>query len=150
MDPVHIPVYQVYANDGEKSAFSEQQQPARWTSGRLPCVYTSCHAAAALLEFRAHMDGAPPQALCCAKTRIPAALIEKVETLPEDWNRLPYRDAVQQIGDAWLAAAASLALRVPSVLAPHTYNLLLNPRHPAFDDCIVETVDIFRLDQRLA
>lgn len=150
VDHSDIPVYQVYANDGGKQAFAEQQQPARWTSGRLPCVYASCRAAAALLEFLAHLEGSPPQALCCAKQRIAAALVEDLDALPNDWNRLPYRESVQQVGDAWLASRRSLALRVPSALAPATFNLLLNPSHPAFDASAVESIEVFRLDHRLA
>ncbi len=32
-------------------------------------------------------------------------------------------------GDAWLAEGRSAALRVPSVLLPYAWNVLLNPRH---------------------
>ncbi len=36
----------------------------------------------------------------------------------------------RHLGDCWLAASASALARVPSILLPHTFNLLLNPLHP--------------------
>jgi RES domain len=38
----------------------------------------------------------------------------------------------RSFGDDWIAAQTSLALRVPSVVAPHSWNYLLNPAHPEF------------------
>jgi RES domain-containing protein len=35
------------------------------------------------------------------------------------------------IGDTWLEARQYPVLRVPSVVASHTWNILLNPLHPA-------------------
>ena len=34
-------------------------------------------------------------------------------------------------GDLWLREAPSASVRVASVLVPHAWNILLNPRHPA-------------------
>jgi RES domain-containing protein len=36
----------------------------------------------------------------------------------------------RRIGDDWLRDAQSGLLRVPSVIVPETWNVLLNPRHP--------------------
>ncbi|GAA0741043.1 RES family NAD+ phosphorylase [Ideonella azotifigens] len=38
----------------------------------------------------------------------------------------------QRIGMAWLQSGASLALWVPSFVAPLEMNLLLNPAHPQY------------------
>ncbi len=38
------------------------------------------------------------------------------------------------IGDAWIRAQRSLALRVPSAVVPEEYNLLVNPVHPRFSE----------------
>ncbi len=35
----------------------------------------------------------------------------------------------REIGDQWLAAQETALLRVPSVIAPETFNVLLNPEH---------------------
>jgi RES domain-containing protein len=33
----------------------------------------------------------------------------------------------RSVGDAWLAAGRTAALRVPSAISPHAHNVLLNP-----------------------
>ena len=38
-------------------------------------------------------------------------------------------NATQAIGDRWLFEKRSLLLRVPSVLVPETWNVLVNPLH---------------------
>ena len=52
-------------------------------------------------------------------------------------------------GDAWLMAAETAVLRVPSVLVPHAWNLLLNPAHPAAADARILAEQPFRFDPRL-
>ena len=52
-------------------------------------------------------------------------------------------------GNAWLAAKDTAALRVPSVLVPHAFNILLNPLHPATADATIASVEPFRFDPRL-
>ena len=57
------------------------------------------------------------------------------EIAPDD---LPGWDAADQaasraaFGDAWLASARSVLLRVPALAVPHERNALLNPRHRDF------------------
>ncbi len=38
--------------------------------------------------------------------------------------------ATQRLGDRWLASRTSLLLKVPSVLVPETWNVVVNPLHP--------------------
>jgi RES domain-containing protein len=37
----------------------------------------------------------------------------------------------RQAGDVWLASAHAPLLRVPSVLVPQAWNVIVNPAHPA-------------------
>lgn len=53
-------------------------------------------------------------------------------------------------GDAWVASGRSLALRVPSVVAPHSFNLLLNQQHPDFPELHAEALGPFAYDARVA
>jgi len=48
--------------------------------------------------------------------------------LPGNWPD----DSVttRRVGDRWLASRRSLLLRVPSVLVPETWNVMVNPLHP--------------------
>ncbi len=73
-----------------------------------------------------------------------------VAQLPPDWQRLSQPQPTAALGQAWLAAGRSLALRVPSVLVPQEYNLLLNPVHPEFREVsLVGEPEPFQFDERL-
>jgi RES domain-containing protein len=52
-------------------------------------------------------------------------------------------------GNAWLAARDAAAIRVPSVLVPHGFNILLHPLHPVAEDATIASVEPFRFDRRL-
>jgi RES domain-containing protein len=71
------------------------------------------------------------------------------EALPDNWRTYPPPPAVQDIGDRWLADAVSPALRVPSVLVPHEWNYVLNPRHPDFGQILIGDPEPVPLDSRL-
>ena len=52
--------------------------------------------------------------------------------LPSGWKDYPPPRDSQAIGDRWVAAARSAALRVPSMIVPMEFNYVLNPAHPDF------------------
>jgi len=60
-----------------------------------------------------------------------------VRDLPEEWDRLPPGHASRAFGDAWLVSGRSVAMRVPSVILPRGWNVVLNPAHPEFADALV-------------
>ena len=70
-----------------------------------------------------------------------------VADMPDVWQA--DLKVTRGIGDAWLAGASSLALRVPSVIVPETWNVLLNPLHPAASAMKVVAVLKAPLDARL-
>ena len=114
----------------------------RWNSPGRPVIYLAEHPALAALEVRVHLD-------------LP------FELLPDDYVLLSVgvpegslrevTDATDTVrtGNAWLAEGLSCALRVPSVLVPHAFNILLNPHHPAAAEARVASVESFRFDPRL-
>lgn len=59
------------------------------------------------------------------------------DDLPEGWDARPAGRASQGFGDAWLAAGGSVALRVPSVMLPEGFNVVLNAAHPDFGGVLV-------------
>ncbi len=66
---------------------------------------------------------------------IPASVWAKARTetpgsLPVGWDADPSGRASIQFGTAWIQSAASALLRVPSVIVPDEYNVLINPLHP--------------------
>lgn len=73
------------------------------------------------------------------------------ETLPPGWDRRPPGDASREVGDQWLKAASSVALRVPSVMIPKGTNFVLNPAHANFSDALSPSeARPLALDPRLA
>jgi RES domain-containing protein len=112
----------------------------RWNNPGWPLVYLADHPALAALEVRVHLD--------LPFDLLPADYVLMQVDVPDPGNIEPAGTTVEA-GTAWLASALSATVRVPSVLVPHAWNLLLNPHHP--DAARAETVSIepFRFDPRL-
>lgn len=116
----------------------------RWNSPGRPVVYCAGSAALAVLEVRVHLD-------------LP------LDLLPEDYRLVVietgdvgYEDAQPQatetarvFGDKWLASGRSAILRVPSVIVPEEWNVLINPLHPHAQHIQVESQRPFVFDSRL-
>ena len=140
--------YAATAFDGEGA----RRAGGRWTSVGRRAVYVSGTAALAALEVVAHLDStAPLAAWSLIRVQIPDRLIEAVDatTLPRGWRRYPAPAALRALGDAWLDAGRSAALRVPSALVPVEVNFLLNPRHPDFRLIRIGAPQAFPIDPRL-
>ncbi len=104
----------------------------RWHTAGRPIIYTASCEALAILEVRVHVRRSLPDVeFEMHEIEVPDPTIAELATadLPDNWNRLPPQSASQTIGDRWLAAAPSLALRVPSIHSRSDANLLLNPAH---------------------
>ena len=116
---------------------------ARWNSPGKAVAYTASFGALAALEYMVHMTDLPKN-MMMLRIEVPDTLIiEQVDSLPAD------PAAFRQIGDEWLNDNGSVALRVPSVLVPRQWNILINPAHPLFPAIqIVERVP-FAFDSRL-
>ncbi len=70
--------------------------------------------------------------------------------LPSDWRAEPVPESTQKIGDAWIAAAKTAILAVPSALYPEETNYVLNPAHPDFPKIEISTAEPFAFDPRMA
>lgn len=53
-------------------------------------------------------------------------------------------------GDEWIRQKQSLLLRVPSVVMPQLFNVLLNPAHAEAEQISLAGVDALNFDARLA
>ena len=72
-----------------------------------------------------------------------------INELPEDFRSNPGPDALRAIGDQFIEEGKFLALKVPSVVVPDSFNYLLNPMHKLFKELLVEKVQEVSFDQRL-
>lgn len=115
----------------------------RWNSPGRALVYLAEHPALAALEVRVHLDLPPdllPDDYVLMQVDLPDGSVEEVATLPAN---------TVATGDGWIASASSAVLRVPSVLVPSAFNLLLNPQHPRAADARIRLIQPFRFDVRL-
>ncbi|CAB3807092.1 RES family NAD+ phosphorylase [Paraburkholderia fynbosensis] len=125
----------------------------RWNPRGMRVLYTCCHASTALLEALVHMAGLlPAGGYFLVTLEVPDAVYEAafVPDLPAGWADLT-RDpaATRARGRQWLEAGEQLAMRVPSVVCPSDFNLLLNPMHPEMASVRVISSEPFTLDPRL-
>lgn len=69
--------------------------------------------------------------------------------LPDGWDERPPGPASQREGQAWVETEETLACAVPSVVVPHSWNVLLNPAHPAMGELAIYEPEDFPVDSRL-
>lgn len=116
-------------------------------------VYCASTVSLAALEYLVHVDpDLVPDDLVALELHLPdAAPIDSWEVgdLPPDWRATSAPASCHALGDVWVAHGDSLAVRVPSVLIPAEFNLLLNPAHTAMREVRVASVTPFQFDPRL-
>lgn len=121
----------------------------RWNSPGRPLVYTSESLALCLAECLVHIPGRLPTDYAAFKISIPDDSVEVAEGFaphPDFWHALENSRA---FGDAWLSEARTLALKVPSLVLPDSYNVLLNPLHPRAGKARLVMQQPFQFDPRL-
>ena len=123
----------------------------RWNPPGLHAVYLAESRALAALEIIVH---APREVWSLdwrvIEVEVPDELIQAVSIadLPAAWQALPSSLTAQNFGAAWLRARKALAIRLPSVVMPEEYTLMLNPRHEDVARLRVSKPKEFRLDRR--
>jgi RES domain-containing protein len=104
----------------------------------------------AMLEKLVHTNGRMPKHMVCVTYEGPDSL----KTASVDPVEVPGWDSADMLasrkaGDAWLAAAKTPVLRVPSVVFDVERNVLINPAHPDFSRIKVTGTEPVRWDERL-
>ena len=127
----------------------------RWNAVGDPLIYASETQALACLETVVHLNagGLPLNRYLVAVT-IPASVwagarTETTGSLPVGWDADPSGRASIRFGSAWMRSAASALLRVPSVIVPDEYNVLINPEHPESRGIVAAKVRKWLYDPRL-
>jgi RES domain-containing protein len=119
----------------------------RWHSAGSPIVYLAENPALALLEVRVHLD--------LPFSSLPLDYVFMKISLPDD---LPIRDLkplsfeiidTRMTGDTWLSDATEPVAMVSSVVAPFSYNYLLNPDHKDASNVTILDIVPFQFDRRL-
>lgn len=99
----------------------------RWSTRGPPIVYSAESSALALLEVLVRASiGRPPDDY--QLLRIEAD--DDIARTEYPKSAVPALDQSRAWGDAWLSAGETALARVPSAIAPFSYNMLINPEHP--------------------
>ena len=119
----------------ELSGNGAEQTGGRWNRPGRPLVYAASTASLACLETVVHLNaGDLPLNRFLVRIEVPAAVWAARRScaateLPVGWGAIPEGKVSLDIGDAWLRAASSALLVVPSVIVPEECNMLINPLH---------------------
>lgn len=128
--------YKASALSGEGAS----QYPGRWNTRGVRAVYTAQSLSLAILEILVHLEdeGQLRKDWVYCEVSLDASHIVDLPgtALPPGWDAHPVSPATRGLGDDWMRQARSIGLRVPSVLVPGEYNIVLNPAHPRFDDAV--------------
>lgn len=125
----------------------------RWSSAGVRVVYASEHQSLAMLEYFVHLDPEDaPDDLILATADVPDKISRervKLADLPANWRGIPAPPEIAQIGDDFVKKAETCVLLVPSALATHENNCLINPQHPEFKEITQNATEPLRYDPRM-
>lgn len=124
----------------------------RWNHPGSAAVYVSDSLALAALEYFVHLGSAARgMRFVCIPVELPDAMIDSVGEgqLPPNWREEPAPEETRDIGTRWLKDVSAVALRVPSVIVPVEFNLLLNPAHEEFSRIKIGKPRPFDFDPRM-
>ncbi|WP_109436497.1 RES family NAD+ phosphorylase [Aquimarina sp. AU119] len=124
----------------------------RWNPKGIAVLYTSASVALSALEVLAHLPAAYfPDDMAIATITIPDKLVTtmRIETLPDNWNKIPVPIEIQNFAVPWITEEKYLGLKVPSIIIPKEENLLINPLHPKFGEIKLVDIEPFSFDTRL-
>lgn len=102
-------------------------------------MYVTTSISLAILEILVHLQNSMlMRSYTLLSIEVSEELLDTLEVseLASDWRSASPPDSTQSQGDAWLADGDYVGLKVPSVIVPSEYNVLLNPLHPAFVDLL--------------
>lgn len=125
----------------------------RWNLKGTRAVYTASSISLAYLEFLVHQfeRDSWPQNMWVSEIGIKAldSIIELAqEELPPTWKDLKYHGETQQIAQKYFSRDI-IGIKVPSVIVPREFNVLLNPSHKQFQSSVeVLNKEPLELDKR--
>lgn len=139
------------SQDGRGGLFG----PGRWRRKGNLIIYTSEHASLAAWEKLVHLVSLDnlPNDMVLAKIEIPEN--EGILTVPNMcWLKvgtdISFSTENQNFGTSFLRSKTHLALKIPSVVIPGEYNILLNPLHQGIHQCKLLSTVPFVFDTRIS
>ena len=139
------------SNYSDLSGAGGLRYSARWHTKGRPVIYAAEHPAGALSEFLVHID---LEDMPNSFQLVTIELGDDIEAIKLEPDQLPKgwitdTRISRAVGDEWLKFGTSLLLRIPSVIIPDAYNILINPSHSDMNKLNVTKVERVPLDYRL-
>lgn len=124
----------------------------RWNPKGTGVLYATSSPELGLVETLAHAPGVryeelPTYWVCSLQVPDDIRYYQR-EALPPYWQDDTY-DRTQTWLNDWLTLPDRLGIGLPSVLVPLSYNILLHPLHPFFDQIEVVSQEVQPVDRRL-
>jgi len=125
--------------------------PGRWNKKGTPVLYTGESKEIALLENIVHIPPMMTPKLDILQLEIPRNSITalEIQDLPSNWHHFPAPTILSEIGQKWIDAGETLALKVPSSIIHSSYNLILNCNHSDYKSVKILSQKGFVFDVRL-
>ena len=125
--------------------------PGRWNKSGTPVLYTGLPKEIALLETILHATPLIVHDLDILTIEIPDNSISeiKIPELPANWAEYPAPTRLSDLGENWILAGLTIALKIPSCIIETSYNVILNCNHPDFNRVKVLDHSKFHFDLRL-
>ena len=122
-----------------------------WSSPGTRVVYAAESLSLAVLEILVHLQHTPTLSAYCVFTiDFPDECLITPYSYPDNCRVYPTSSENQQLGDRWIAAGTSLALRVPSAVTVVEFNYLINLTHSDFAQAKVVGRMPLDIDPRVA
>jgi RES domain-containing protein len=125
---------------------------ARWHTAGSRIVYLAESPMVALVETLVHLEvdlEDTPDFYILLKILVPDDLAVQSLDPPAQSEWKQDMELTRRMGDDWLASLETPIARVPSVIAPYTWNYLLNPAHTDAKQIQIIEVIKERFDNRL-
>jgi RES domain-containing protein len=145
-------IYWRVSNYIDLSGEGGRKASARWHTAGSRIVYLADSPMSALVETLVHLEvdsEDTPDFYTLLKISAPDDLAVKSLDPPAETDWKQNLELTRRLGDAWLASKETCLARVPSVIAPQTWNYLLNPEHADAKQVVVAEVIHESFDNRL-
>ncbi|OWY39325.1 hypothetical protein CEK28_08900 [Xenophilus sp. AP218F] len=135
-------------NGLDLSGSAAEQYGGRFNPAGTPAIYASSSIALAILEVMVQSHGIRPLACRVMALQVPSTGLPRLQAkdLPLGWNSRHDQSVAQNVAHRHLFANGLWGLRIPSVVIPEEFNLVLNPRHPHMQTISVVELQTFDPD----
>ncbi|KGF68562.1 hypothetical protein LL06_15755 [Hoeflea sp. BAL378] len=135
------------SNHADLSGIGGTYHAGRWNHLGRRIVYCAEHPALAMLELLVHFDLEDlPETYQLLEIDVPDRLAVEPVNLPSGWKDDPAIS--REAFEAFCHQGDAPVMRVPSIIMPHCFNLLINPAHPEHAKQSIVSAEMHPLDPR--